>query len=244
MTLRVMMMEIAFGVYKMKWVKQYSKEFERDALRKLISKVNWRHFKPSIKANLISIAEELNKNGIEVSVYDQQDEPDGFGFDSLSLQFNKKFTGNMRQVIEKDKINFNHHMQIGGALAITYSAVGHIHIFVDPAKTEDSVAVHDYLILYHTYDAKNITKNRIEKCVKNFIHYQRFTGVLYRKTFKDRCIVRWLKTKMYFIQYLEPKEKFTRYSALYIPLISMIVATVAAVASLIAVYLTYLTLKP
>lgn len=244
MTLRVMMMEIAFGVYKMKWVQQYSKEFERDALRKLISKVNWRYFKPSIKANLIIIAEELNKNGIEVSVYDQQDEPDGFGFDSLSLQFNNKFTGNMRQVIEKDKITFGHHMQIGGALAITYSAVGHIHIFVDPANTEDSVAVHDYLILYHTYDAKNITKKRIEKCVKNFIHYQRFTGVLYRKTFKDRCIVRWLKTKMYFIQYLEPKEKFTRYSDLYIPIISMIVATVAAVASLMAVYLTYLTLKP
>ncbi len=30
------MMEIVFGVYKMKWVKKYSKEFERDVLRKLI----------------------------------------------------------------------------------------------------------------------------------------------------------------------------------------------------------------
>lgn len=243
LTPKVIIMEISSRVYKMKWIKQYSKEFERDALRKLISKFNWKHFKPSIKASLISIAEELNKNGIEVSVYDQQDEPDGFGFDSLSLQFNSKFTGNMRQVIETDKITFNHHMQSGGVLSITYSAVGHIHILVEPPKTEDSVAVHSYLILYQTYDAKNITSKRIEKSVKNFIHYQRYSGVLYRKTFKDRWVVRWLKTKMYFIQYLEPKNKFIRYSALYIPLISMIVATIAAVASLIAVYLTYLSLN-
>lgn len=100
LTPKVIIMEISCRVYKMKWIKQYSKEFERDALRILISKVNWKHFKPSIKASLIGIAEKLNKNGIEVSVYDQQDEPDGFGFDSLSLQFNSKLTGNMRQVIE------------------------------------------------------------------------------------------------------------------------------------------------
>jgi len=236
-----MMMEIAFGIYRMKWIKKFAKEFEKDTIRKNNSKEKWEHFKPSIKANLICIAEELNKNGIEVSVYDQQDEPDGFGFDSLSLQFDAKHTGNMRQVIEKDKITFNHHMQLGGVLSISYSSVGHIHIFADPPKTEDSMAVHSYLILYQTYDAKNITNKRLEKWVKNFIHYQRVTGVLYRKTFKDKWIVRWLKTKMYFIQYLEPKKKFIRYSALYIPLISMIVATVAAVASWIAVYLT---LKP
>lgn len=41
---------------------------------------------------------------MQVSVYDQQDEPDGFGFDSLSLQFDAKHTGNMRQVIEKIKL--------------------------------------------------------------------------------------------------------------------------------------------
>lgn len=180
---------------------------------------------------------------MQVSVYDQQDEPDGFGFDSLSLQFDAKHTGNMRQVIEKNKITFNHHMQLGGVLSISYNSVGHIHIFADPPKTEDSMAVHSYLILYQTYDAKNIINKRIEKCVQNFIHYQRFTGVLYRKTFKDRCIVRWLKTKMYFIQYIKPQEKFKRYSALYIPLMSTIAAIVAAVATLLAVYLSCLALK-
>ncbi|AWA69280.2 TPA: hypothetical protein ACYFBF_003336 [Klebsiella pneumoniae] len=237
-----MMMEIAFGVYKMKWVKKYSKEFERDALRKLISKVNWSYFKPSIKANLIGIAQELNKNGIEVSVYDHQDEPNGFGFDSLTLQFNTKFTGNMIKKVEKDKTTFNYHKQIGGRLVITYSAVGHVHIFVDPPTSEDSVAENSDLILYHTYDAQNITDRRIKRCIKILMRYQRFTGVLYRNSLLDRWVVRWYKTKTYLIRYLNPQEKFVRYSALYIPLISMIVATVAAIASLIAVYLTYLSL--
>lgn len=69
---------------------------------------------PPLKNNLTSIAKKLNENGIEVSVHDQDDEPDGFGFDSLSLQFNKKFTGNMRRFIEKDTIKLNPNMQIGG----------------------------------------------------------------------------------------------------------------------------------
>lgn len=235
-------MEIAFGVYKMRWIKKYSKEFEKDALRKLISEVNWEYFKPSIKANLIGIAEELNKNGIEVSVYDHQDEPSGFGFDSLTLQFNTKFTGNIIKKVEKDKITLNYHKQIGGRLVVTYSAVGHVHIFVDPPTSEDSVAENSDLILYHTYDAQNITDRRIKKCIKILIRYQRFTGVLYRNSLLDRWVVRWCKTKTYLIRYLNPNEKFIRYSALYIPLISTIAAIVAAVSSLLAVYLTYLSL--
>lgn len=237
-----MIMEIAFWVYEMRWIKKYSKEFERDDLRKLISEVNWKYFKPSIKANLIGIAEELNKNGIMVSVYDHQDVPDGFGFDSLALQFNTKFTGNMIKKVEKDKTTYNYHKQIGGRLVITYSAVGHVHIFVDPPTSEDSVAENSDLILYHTYDAQNITDRRIKKCIKILIRYQRFSGVLYRNSLRDRWVVRWYKTKTYLIRYLNPNEKFKRYSALYIPLISTIAAIFAAVASLLAVYFTYLSL--
>lgn len=84
----------------------------------------------------------------------------------------------MRQVIEKGRINSNRYTQLDGALSISYGFVGHIHIFVEPPNAEDSMAFHNYLILYHTYDAKNITNKRIGKCVKKFIHYQRVTCVL------------------------------------------------------------------
>ncbi|PHP91284.1 hypothetical protein CBF17_024140 [Pantoea agglomerans] len=235
----------------MKWINKQEKEFEKDELRREISRENWRYHKPRIKKSLREIAVSAKQSNIELSVYDYKSNPNGFGFDGLNLQFGMRFAGNMIQteteeVIKleteegvqesKDKrLHYNHHMQEGAVLVITYSAVGHIHIFCSPSTSEDSLAKHKNLILYHTYDARTISDRVIKRCVKALFYYHRFTGVLHRITWRDRWAVRWLKTKMYFIEYLEPNEKFTRYSGLYIPIISFIVA----VLSLWVAYLSY-----
>ncbi|AJJ17575.1 Uncharacterised protein [Yersinia intermedia] len=220
----------------MNWIKKHSIEFQKDKLRILISKVNWNYNKNYIKRVLDDISKEANANGIEVFVYDYNDNfPKGFGFDGLNLQINNKWTGNMIQKKEDGGIIFNHHTQGGAALMITYSKIGQINVIVAPAKSEDSLAVHRSLILYHTYDAATITRRRIEKWVNCLFYYHRYTGVLHRRTWKDRLMVNWLKTRMYFIEYLNPKEKFTRYSGLYIPTLALVVSIIALIVSLLSI---------
>lgn len=220
----------------MNWIKKHSIEFQKDKLRILISKVNWNYNKNYIKRVLDDISKEANANGIEVFVYDYNDNiPKGFGFDGLNLQINNKWTGNMIQKKEDGGIIFNHHTQGGAALMITYSKIGQINVIVAPAKSEDSLAVHRSLILYHTYDAATITRRRIEKWVNCLFYYHRYTGVLHRRTWKDRLMVNWLKTRMYFIEYLNPKEKFTRYSGLYIPTLVLVVSIIALIVSLLSI---------
>ncbi|ELZ1905892.1 TPA: hypothetical protein ACIU15_002428 [Yersinia enterocolitica] len=220
----------------MNWIKKHSIEFQKDKLRILISKVNWNYNKNYIKRVLDDISKEANANGIEVFVYDYNDNiPKGFGFDGLNLQINNKWTGNMIQKKEEGGIIFNHHTQGGAALMITYSKIGQINVIVAPAKSEDSLAVHRSLILYHTYDAATITRRRIEKWVNCLFYYHRYTGVLHRRTWKDRLMVNWLKTRMYFIEYLNPKEKFTRYSGLYIPTLALVVSIIALIVSLLSI---------
>ena len=237
----------------MKWMNKQKKEFEKDKMRRFISKVNWQYHKPRIKKTLEEIVTTANQHNINLDVYDYADKPDGWGFDGINLQFGMKFTGNMiKKEIEKvievetDKgleeqiqksIQFNYHKQEGAVLAITYSAVGHIHIFASPSTSEDSLAKHKDLILYHTYDARTITDKVLKRCIKSLFHYQRFTGVMHRITWRNRWAVRWLKTKMYFIEYQESKDKFTRYSGLYIPIISFIVGA-------LTLWVTYLSYKP
>ncbi|MBJ8975301.1 hypothetical protein I5438_01730 [Citrobacter freundii] len=94
------------------------------------------------------------------------------------------------------------------------------------------------MILHHTYNAKTITAKRIEKYVKAFIRYHRYTGVLHQSTLTDKLFVRWLKIRMFWIQYLNPNEKFKRYSGLYIPVLSLLVAFVAAIASILSLVVT------
>lgn len=221
----------------MKWMIEQNKEFERDELRVLISEVNWAYHKPKIKNTLEDIAKIARKNGVNISVYDYAENKNGFGFDGLNLQFDMKFTGNMIEKKKKKSIHFNRHRQEGAVLAITYSAVGHVHIFASPSKSQDSLAVHKDLILYHTYDARTITDKVIKKSVKALFHYHRVTGVMHRITWRDKWAVRWLKTKMYFIEYLEPNEMRLRYSGLYIPIITCIV-------SLLALCIAYLSYNP
>ncbi|EEW1749351.1 TPA: hypothetical protein ROS48_004478 [Escherichia coli] len=107
-----------------------------------------------------------------------------------------------------------------------------MHIILFPSTSDDSLATHDSLIVHHSYNVKHITPKKIEKAVKNLLHYHRVTGVLHKAALKD--LIRLLKIKMFFIQYNDKENKFRRVTALYIPTLSLIVSLAAAVASILA----------
>ncbi|HBC2461374.1 TPA: hypothetical protein IUD43_004917 [Escherichia coli] len=109
-----------------------------------------------------------------------------------------------------------------------------MHIILFPSTSDDSLATHDSLIVHHSYNVKHITPKKIEKAVKNLLHYQRVTGVLHKAALKDLILIRLLKIKMFFIQYNDKENKFRRVTALYIPTLSLIVSLAAAVASILA----------
>ncbi|WP_338629061.1 hypothetical protein [Yersinia intermedia] len=147
----------------MNWIKKHSIEFQKDKLRILISKVNWDYNKNYIKGILEDISKEANANGIEVAVYDYDDNPRGFGFDGLNLQIHNKLTDNMIQKKEKDgAIIFNHHLQRGAALMMTYNAIGQINVMVSPVECEDSLAEYRNIILYHSYDEQLLQESRLK----------------------------------------------------------------------------------
>ncbi len=222
----------------MTWVKDFSVKFGSDELRRTISDVNWDIYKPIIKEQLTHLSKQLSDDQNKLLIIDMAEEPDGYGFDCLTFHFADRMTGNMRQVINEDHIAFNHHWQKGAALSITHSATGAVHMILFPSTSEDSGAKNDPLIIHHSYNPKNLTPKRIEKAVKNLIHYHRVTGVLHKVTIKDKFIVRLLKMKMYFLQYTDKENKFKRITALYIPLFSLIVALAAAITSFVALLLT------
>lgn len=221
----------------MGWKKDFSVKFERDELRRLISRVNWFTFKPKIKDQLETISKELSGEFLNFSVADMQDEPDGFGFDCITLQINLRRTGNMRQKETETGITLNHHWQLGTSLAITYSATGAVHMMLFPSSSEDSLAKHDTLILHYSYNVKDITEKKIEKAVKKMLYYHRVTGVLHKATIWDMLVVRVMKIRMFFIQYLDKDKKFQRVTALYIPTISLIISVAAAIISVLAIVL-------
>ncbi|HGC4412719.1 TPA: hypothetical protein ACIYMA_004884 [Escherichia coli] len=218
----------------MEWKKELRAKFERDELRRLISNVNWIIFKPKIKKQLEILSTQLSGEHVRFNIIDMQDEPDGYGFDCLTFQIADRMTGNMRQEKTTESIKFNHHWQKGAALSITYSATGAVHIILFPSTSDDSLATHDSLIVHHSYDVKHITPKKIEKAVKNLLHYHRVTGVLHKAALKDLILIRLLKIKMFFIQYNDKENKFRRVTALYIPTLSLIVSLAAAVASILA----------
>lgn len=216
----------------MEWKKELRAKFERDELRRLISNVNWIIFKPKIKKQLEILSTQLSGEHVRFNIIDMQDEPDGF--DCLTFQIADRMTGNMRQEKTTESIKFNHHWQKGAALSITYSATGAVHIILFPSTSDDSLATHDSLIVHHSYNVKHITPKKIEKAVKNLLHYHRVTGVLHKAALKDLILIRLLKIKMFFIQYNDKENKFRRVTALYIPTLSLIVSLAAAVASILA----------
>ncbi|WP_250188344.1 hypothetical protein [Escherichia coli] len=220
----------------MEWKKELRAKFERDELRRLISNVNWIIFKPKIKKQLEILSTQLSGEHVRFNIIDMQDEPDGYGygFDCLTFQIADRMTGNMRQEKTTESIKFNHHWQKGAALSITYSATGAVHIILFPSTSDDSLATHDSLIVHHSYNVKHITPKKIEKAVKNLLHYHRVTGVLHKAALKDLILIRLLKIKMFFIQYNDKENKFRRVTALYIPTLSLIVSLAAAVASILA----------
>lgn len=225
----------------MSWMKDVSNQFRKDELRRSISNVNWFTLKPMFKDQLIQLASQLSDEDNKLSVIDMADDPDGYGFDCLTLYFRDRMTGNMRQEINEEYTKYNHHWQKGAALSITYSATGAVNMFIFPSTSEDSLAKHESLILQHSYNVKDITPKKLEKAVKNLVHFHRVTGVLHKATFKDALIVRLLRLKMYFIQYTDKESKFKRVTALYIPLLSLIISLSAAAASIIALILTMRT---
>ena len=222
----------------MSWMKDASNRFRKDELRRSISNVNWYTFKPKLKEQLIQLANILSDEDNELSVIDMNDDPDGYGFDCLTLCFRDRMTGNMRQETTKEYTKYNHHWQKGAALSITYSATGAVHMIIFPSTSEDSLAKHDSLILHHSYNVKDITSKKLEKAVKNLLHFHRVTGVLHKATLIDVLIVKLLRLKMYFIQYADKESKFKRVTALYIALLSLLISLSAAVASILALIIT------
>ncbi|EPL3976167.1 MULTISPECIES: hypothetical protein [Serratia] len=225
----------------MSWMKDASNRFRKDELRRSISNINWYTFKPKLKEQLIQLANILSDEDNELSVIDMDDNPDGYGFDCLTLCFRDRMTGNMRQEITKEYTRYNYHWQKGAALSITYSATGAVHMIIFPSTSEDSLAKHDSLILHHSYNVKDITPKKLEKAVKNLLHFHRVTGVLHKATLIEVLIVKILRLKMYFIQYADKESKFKRITALYIPLLSLLVSLSAAIASIFALIITMKT---
>lgn len=223
----------------MKWIKKFSRDFERDKLRIEYSRLNWNYLKPQIKQKLDSLAEELQQNGIDVFTYDYAEKGDKTGFDGLNMQFRDHFTRNRTIDKDNDKFKlFKPHKQKGGNLAILYNETGAINVMILPSTSEDSLAEHDHIIIDYTYNASTITPDKIEKYVKAFLRYHRYTGVLHKTTLADKLIISWLKIKMFWIEYLNPDEVYKRYSGLYIPALSLIVGFVAMIISLMALVIS------
>lgn len=221
----------------MGWKKDFSIKFERDELRRLISRVNWFTFKPKIKEQLETISKELSEDKLKFYLTDMKDEPNGYGFDSITLQISERMTGNMREEKFEKHTRFNYHRQKGAYLSIMYSATGAVHMMLFPSSSEDSLAKHDTLILHYSYNVKDITEKKIEKAVRKMLHYHRVTGVLHKATIWDRLVVRAMKIRMFFIQYLDKDKKFQRVTALYIPTISLIISVAAVIISVLAIVL-------
>ncbi|WP_237391376.1 hypothetical protein [Dryocola clanedunensis] len=222
----------------MGWQKEFSLEFERDELRRLISYVNWFTFKPKFKEQLVLLLTQLSEKNINLNVIDMADEPDGYGFDCITLQVSDRMTGNMRQQITKESIKFNHHRQKGASLSITYSATGAVHMMLFPSSSEDSMAEHDSLIIFHSYNAKNITPTIIENGVRDLLRYHRVTGVLHKSSIKDMLRIKLLRVKTYFIQYNDKENKFKRLTALYIPALTLFVTLLATIATILTMKIT------
>lgn len=218
----------------MKWIEKEAHEFSRDKERIRISGLNWRYHKPLIKKKLQDIADKAKINGIELDLIDYADAPIGFGFDGVNLGFGTIPTGNVIIKKEEKSTRYVRHLQKGATLEITYSAFGMVMISISPSKSEDSLAINNPVILYQTYNAGELTDRIIEKYVRTLFRFHRKTGVLHRRTFKDRWVVRWFRIKMFISEYETGEQKLKKYSGLYFPVWALLVAVLTLVVTYLA----------
>lgn len=206
-----------------KWLATQKKKFDEDSNKKSYANRNWFVHKGVFQSHLKEIASYASENGLDLLVDNYSDEMSGLGFDGLSLQFNTTFTGNMVELKEANSRIFNYHRQRGAVLQITFSGTGKVQVFLDPSTSEDSKAVHKFLLVYFTSDPKNISTQMIDRWVKYLFAYQRVTGVLHQASFSDKCIVSYCKFKSFLMQYDTPDTKFKRYAGIYIPSVTLLI---------------------
>ncbi|WP_409076067.1 hypothetical protein ACF2G4_20255 (plasmid) [Pantoea sp. C3] len=222
-----------------KWVARQKRRFDNDSQNKKYANHNWIVHKSIIKSHLDEFNRIAHGLGFNLIVDDYSIEKSGLGYDGLSIQFQTSFTGNMIELKEENSRVFNYHKQKGAILHVTFSGTGTVQVFLEPSTSEDSMAIHNALLLYYTPNAKSITPEMIDRWLKFLFAYQRVTGVLHTPSLMDKVTVFWCKGKSFFMMYDTPKTKFKRYAGIYIPGVTLLVSLLVLILTIYT-----LTLQP
>ena len=176
-----------------------SKELKkREETTKLNSyaKLNWKIKKREIQSTFHETFDDLIIGGrtfqIDNDLNDELCDEKYIGYDCLQVAFPLRFTGNI--IIKKTEENSKTEVkkEIGARLSITTSAIGSFDVFLMPAKNDDKLTESKSLIIYSCKDPLKLTRGRINKCIKQFLIFQRVDSLLERASIWDKVYVSWL----------------------------------------------------
>ena len=222
-----------------RWLSKQSLLIAKDKKKIELSRIFWEGHKPIILSAIKRIVQEADQVGIPLFCNDYADSSlhkKYVTYDGISLRFPMEFTGNLIITKEEKSTNYDHKMQKGSTLHITYNNLGVLLVFISPSTSGDSEADHEDINIYTTYNPADVTEKVIRKWIKQFFLYHHCTGVLHHPSYIDRLKCYFLKIHCSVRAYLNPDERFKRVTGLYIPTISAFFAFLACCLVLYQIY--------
>lgn len=125
------------------------------------------------------------------------------GYDCIQVTHPLRFTGNTIITKSNNSTNYDRKKEVGAALSITAGAIGSFDVFLIPSKSDDQLVERKSIIVFTTKDPNKLTKQRINKSIKQFLIFQRVDSIFEHASFYERSYV----SMLYFFD-IRNREKY------------------------------------
>jgi hypothetical protein len=163
---------------------------------KRFSSINW----PIKKQEIESIFREFNhlfsdsKMNFDITTTLNSDFSNKFyvGYDVIQIGFPFRWTGNQVVTEGDEQVTMDHKSEHGPTLVISTSKLGIINVILMPAKNDDKKIEVESLLLFTTNNPNDLTREKIEKFLHQFVIFQRVDSLLELSSFNEKIYIKWL----------------------------------------------------
>lgn len=224
--------------YLKSWLKNYQIKEQEINSRQRFANLNW----PIVCDDLLLFLKSIFKDNPQVFRDFSISKTNGdcgntgfWGFDSLQIIQNDKFTGTGRWTINNGKKTLQHEKDYGVCLDINHSIIGTFHVFLKRPKCDISTRKNPDLLLFYTDDPLELTNKKVLGFIKTMLFYVHATSIRRKLSVLDRLKLALLELRSHI-------RRKSMSSYMYELISNSFLAFTAVIIGAISLYVAYLTL--
>jgi hypothetical protein len=180
----------------MKFIARELKKRRKNEKIKRFSSINW----PIKKQEIDLVFREFNhlfsdsKINFDITTTLNSDFSNKFyvGYDVIQIGFPFRWTGNQVVTEGDEQVTMDHKSEHGPTLVISTSELGIINVMLMPAKNDDKKIEVESLLLFTTSNPNDLTRDKVEKFLHQFVVFQRVDSLLELASFNEKFYIKWL----------------------------------------------------